>query len=40
MYINQVLIYPPAGVKDALASAGPVQPDSDQLFEQLVQVVG
>lgn len=40
MYINQELIYPPADVKDALASAGPMQPDSDQLFEQLVQVVG
>ncbi|OJI98306.1 hypothetical protein ASPVEDRAFT_147552 [Aspergillus versicolor CBS 583.65] len=40
MYINQELIYPPADVKDALALAGPVQPDSDQLFEQLIQVVG
>lgn len=38
--INQELIYPPADVKDALAWAGPVQPDSDQLFEQLVRVIG
>ncbi|PLB36634.1 NAD(P)/FAD-dependent oxidoreductase [Aspergillus candidus] len=40
MRINQELIYPPAGLEDALALAGPVQPDSDRLFEQLIRVVG
>ena len=38
--INQELIYPPAGRKDALALAKPVQPDSDRLFEQLIRVMG
>ncbi|KAJ5753695.1 FAD-dependent pyridine nucleotide-disulfide oxidoreductase [Penicillium nucicola] len=39
-YINQKLIYPPDSVQEALKLADPIGPDSDQLFEQLVQVVG
>lgn len=38
-HINQKLIYPPASIQEALASADPVGIDSDQLFEQLVQVI-
>ncbi|EED18535.1 pyridine nucleotide-disulphide oxidoreductase family protein [Talaromyces stipitatus ATCC 10500] len=38
-YINQKLIYPPDNAHEALASADPVLPDSDQLFEQLIHVV-
>ncbi|KAL4889405.1 hypothetical protein BDV59DRAFT_210339 [Aspergillus ambiguus] len=39
-YINQQLIYPPDNAQFALASADPVGPDSDQLFEHLTSVVG
>ncbi|KAL7651536.1 hypothetical protein ACMYSQ_011245 [Aspergillus niger] len=39
-YIIQRLIYPPNDALQALASADPVGPDSDQLFEQLIHVVG
>lgn len=39
-YINQQLIYPPTDAHQALAFADPVGPDSDQLFEHLVRVVG
>ena len=39
-FINQKLIYPPRDAQEALAAAKPMGPDSDQLFEQIVQVVG
>ncbi|KAH8433737.1 NAD(P)/FAD-dependent oxidoreductase [Aspergillus melleus] len=38
--INQQLIYPPQNVEEAMAAADPIGPDSDQLLEQLIQVVG
>ncbi|KAJ6134001.1 hypothetical protein N7523_000323 [Penicillium sp. IBT 18751x] len=39
-FINQKLIYPPHDAREALAAANPIGPDSDQLFEQMLQVVG
>ncbi|KAJ5127823.1 hypothetical protein N7448_008602 [Penicillium atrosanguineum] len=39
-FINQKLIYPPGDTQEALAAANPIGPDSDQLFEQMLQVVG
>jgi NADH dehydrogenase FAD-containing subunit len=39
-YINQQLIYPPNDAQEALALANPNWPDSDQLFEQMLRVVG
>lgn len=38
-YINQKLIYPPAKAQEALELANPVELDSDQLFEQVLQAV-
>ncbi|KAJ5394690.1 hypothetical protein N7509_006477 [Penicillium cosmopolitanum] len=39
-YINQQLIYPPHDSQEALTLANPNWPDSDQLFEQMLQAVG
>ncbi|KAK7701635.1 hypothetical protein SLS64_010083 [Diaporthe eres] len=39
-YINRKLIYPPVDVWEALNLANPVGPDSDELFEHILQVVG
>ena len=38
-FINQKLIYPPCDGQEALTAANPIGPDSDQLFEQLLQAV-
>lgn len=39
-FINQKLIYPPHDAQEALAAANPIGPDSDELFVQIMQVVG
>jgi NADH dehydrogenase FAD-containing subunit len=39
-YINQKLIYPPDNIQEAITLAEPVDIDSDQLFKQLIQVIG
>ncbi|GKT42544.1 NADH dehydrogenase-like protein MT1860 [Colletotrichum spaethianum] len=39
-HINQKLIYPPTDVQEALQAASPVGPDSDELFKQILAVVG
>ncbi|KAJ5089769.1 hypothetical protein N7532_008453 [Penicillium argentinense] len=38
-FINQRLIYPPTDVAEAFTMANPTGPDSDQLFEQILQAV-
>ncbi|KAJ5194751.1 uncharacterized protein N7498_008189 [Penicillium cinerascens] len=38
-FINQKLIYPPCDAQEALTAANPIGPDSDQLFEQILQAV-
>ncbi|KAK0377060.1 hypothetical protein CLIM01_05593 [Colletotrichum limetticola] len=37
VYINQTLIYTPEDCHRALEAATPVGPDSDELFEQIVE---
>lgn len=39
MLINQQFIYPSLKVEEAIAAADPIQPDSDQLLEQLLTTV-
>lgn len=39
-YINRKLIYPPDDVSEALSLSNPVGPDSDELLEHILQVVG
>lgn len=39
-YINRKLIYPPMDVLEALNLANPIGPDSDELFEHILEVVG
>lgn len=39
-YINRKLIYPPVDASEALNLANPVGPDSDELFEHILEVVG
>jgi NADH dehydrogenase FAD-containing subunit len=38
-YINGTLIYPPKTSKEAIMAANPIVPDSDELFEQILQAV-
>ncbi|PYH76293.1 FAD/NAD(P)-binding domain-containing protein [Aspergillus uvarum CBS 121591] len=38
-YINQELIYPPEDAHEALRAANPIRPGSDELLQQILQVV-
>ncbi|KAF6826971.1 hypothetical protein CPLU01_09345 [Colletotrichum plurivorum] len=38
-YINRTLIYPPESFKEAIGSADPVGPGSDELIKQILEVV-